>query len=156
MVRCHWILIDNRNIMFYCKFFVSHHMLFQIHMLGFIHMISIGEIVRLQMAPILEKKIVYFSIILFHFQKKMIKNHLPHVRKPPELVSVFNQKWISQFFFICWSIHLIGASIKPQIISKASNKLKTNMFQVWHLQKNLNQLSTTKTTDLFTDNWFKI
>ena len=39
------------------------------------------------------------------------------------------------FFFICWSIHLIGASIKPQIISKASNKLKTNMFQVWHLQK---------------------
>ena len=63
--------------MFYCKFFVSHHMLFQIHMLGFIHMISIGKIVRLQMAPIFEKKMyifhpqliqeeVYMSILNLH------------------------------------------------------------------------------------------
>ena len=60
--------------MFYCKFFVSHHMLFQIHMLRFIHMISISEIVRLQMAPILEKK----NCIFFDntFKKKIIKKKL--------------------------------------------------------------------------------
>ena len=124
MVRCHWILIDNRNIMFYCKFFVSHHMLFQIHMLGFIHMISIGEIVRLQMAPVLEKKCIFF-VNIFSF-KKIYNKHLPHVRKPPELVSIFDQKWISLFFFIWWSIHLISASRKAQIISKAWNKKYIN------------------------------
>ena len=136
MVRCHWILIDNRNIMFYCKFFVSHHMLFQIHMLGFIHMISIGEIVRLQMAPVLEKKCIFF-VNIFSF-KKIYNKHLPHVRKPPELVSIFDQKWISLFFFICWSIHLISASRKAQIISKAWNKkyIKNTWpgFQAWHLR----------------------
>ena len=147
MVRCHWILIDNRNIMFYCKFFVSHHMLFQIHMLRFIHMISISEIVRLQMAPILEKKIVYFSIILS--KKKIIKKNLPHVRKPPELVSIFNQKWISLFFFIWWSIHLISASRKAQIISKAWNKkyIKNTWpkFQAWYLRQKVSAESSLET-----------
>ena len=36
-------LIDNRNIMFYCEFFVSNHMLFQIHMFHMGHDMIKGQ-----------------------------------------------------------------------------------------------------------------
>ena len=105
--------------MFYCKFFVSHHMLFQIHMLRFIHMISISEIVRLQMAPILEKKIVYFSIILFHFQKRNDKKPLTTCEETTRIGIDFRSK-VNQPVFL----HLLKHSF-DKCFQKSPNYIES-------------------------------